>query len=70
MLESNYYMDAATKAAQAEKDGMFSIAAQLWESAKYSAMSKDNRHWSACRNEYCQHQLASLLKEECEYDNA
>lgn len=60
MPESNYYMDAATKAAEAEKDGMFTIAAELWESARYSALSKENRHWSAARQDFCRHQHSSL----------
>ncbi|EMK3377086.1 ANR family transcriptional regulator, partial [Vibrio parahaemolyticus] len=46
MPESSFYMDAATKAAEAEKAGEFSYASQLWESASYAALSGSNRRWS------------------------
>ncbi|MGD8172166.1 ANR family transcriptional regulator [Vibrio sp. TRT 21S02] len=56
MAESNFYMDAATKAAKAEREGRYSFAALLWDSASYSALSKVNRHYAQNRVEYCQKQ--------------
>ncbi|PMS49935.1 ANR family transcriptional regulator [Vibrio parahaemolyticus] len=56
MAESNFYMDAATKAAKAEREGLYSYAAQLWNSASYSALSKENRHYAQARVDYCQKQ--------------
>ncbi|HAV1517140.1 TPA: ANR family transcriptional regulator [Vibrio parahaemolyticus] len=58
MSESNFYMDAATKAARAEKDGAFTFAKQLWESAAYSALCGQNRHWALARADYCRAQVA------------
>ncbi|MBO0216224.1 ANR family transcriptional regulator [Vibrio sp. Vb2880] len=56
MPESNFYMDAATKAAEAEKAGEFSYASQLWESASYAALSGSNPRWSQARADLCQDQ--------------
>lgn len=70
MPESSYYMKLAEKASESEQLSQFGVAAEQWFQASEVALSKDNRYWAIYRNQYCQHQLASLLKEECEHDNA
>ncbi|EKO3919725.1 ANR family transcriptional regulator [Vibrio atlanticus] len=61
MAEFNFYMDAATKAAKAERAGKYSFAAQLWESASYSALYKKNRDFAQARSEFCrkQHEVSA-----------
>ncbi|MGR2850402.1 ANR family transcriptional regulator [Vibrio vulnificus] len=58
MSESNFYMDAASKAARAERDGAFTFAKQLWESAAYSALCGQNRRWALARADRCRAQAA------------
>ncbi|MGR3221819.1 ANR family transcriptional regulator [Vibrio vulnificus] len=58
MSESNFYMDAATKAARAERDRSFVFAKQLWESAAYSALCGQNRRWALARADHCRAQVA------------
>lgn len=72
MFESNFYMDAATKAAHAERTEAFTYAEQLWESAAYSAVSKLNRHWAQARADFCrrQYDLSQIENWEQEVVNA
>ncbi|EID4424905.1 ANR family transcriptional regulator [Vibrio vulnificus] len=64
MSESNFYMNAATHAARAERDGSFTFAKKLWESAAYSALHAKNRHWALARADYCRNMAEFQRREE------
>ncbi len=69
MAESNFYSSIAKLAANAERDGKFKEAANLWINCSFAALSAVNRQYATHRSEFCLKQtevvnIADFIEEE------
>lgn len=53
MIESSLYLTIAEEAAEAEREGRYKRAAELWTNCSDLAYTKKNQHWATCRAEFC-----------------
>lgn len=54
----NSYHQLAGRAARLERQGVWDIAAEIWEMAKKAARKEVNQAWAQARIEYCLNAIA------------
>lgn len=49
----NGYQALASRAAEFERQGLYTQASDMWAVAHTAAKNSQNKHWAQCRIDYC-----------------
>lgn len=56
-VESKRYLEVAEQAAQAEREGAYKLASELWQGAMALTQTKQNYEWAKTRMKFCQYRI-------------